>query len=115
MQPPVPGPDYGPKLDKIIDQMGGMKKEIDDLKKMGGVAGPVGPAGPSGPVGPAGPLGPQGPVGPAGPAGPVGPGADTAALQAEIGRLRGEVNGMRESLKNLSGSLRVKIDPKQVR
>lgn len=108
---PVPGP-AGPAGSR------GLTGEVGSPGQVG-ASGPVGPAGSPGPQGPvglrgptgpggstglAGPIGPQGPRGERGPEGP--PGKDQSE---EIAALRTELDRLRETLNNLSGSIRLGI------
>ena len=80
-----------------------------------GPIGSVGPVGPSGLIGPAGPAGTSGPTGPAGPVGPAGPPGPTTPtdprLRIEVDQLKRDMTALQNTLKSLSGSLRIQVAP----
>lgn len=57
--------------------------------------------------------GDPGPAGPRGPAGPPGKDADTLALLQRIAALEQRLGAQEQVIRNLKGSVRVKVEPVQ--
>ena len=77
-----------------------------------GSVGSIGPSGPAGSVGPAGPAGPPGPPGLSGPPGPTGRTSESdPRLRSEVDQLKKDMVTLQNTLKSLSGSLRIQVTP----
>jgi hypothetical protein len=86
-------------LARLRTEIETLRRELTELKARPGVPGPAGPKGDKGETGPSGPPGPPGT-----------PGAD-GNLQQEVAALRLEVRRLEDKLRNLSGSIRVRVEP----
>ena len=114
--PPIPQPevprmppaDYSKEIQGLVVAVADLKKSIETLKL---APGPQGPPGPDGRAGEPGAQGPPGPKGLPGPQGPAGSAASTAALQAQIDLLKGQVGQLQAQFTNLSGSINVRVEP----
>lgn len=107
MPPPPPAPPpVDTNLAAVLTELRALKGQLAELS----LKAKPGPPGPAGPPGPPGRDGANGKDGMPGPAGPAGPGADTAQLRAEINTLRAQVTAFESTLKNLSGSIRIRVD-----
>jgi len=108
-QPPPPQVDLGPLTAEIV----ALRKELAELRAKPGIPGHQGPPGPQGIPGPPGGPGIQGSTGLTGPPGPQGiPGPPGRDLSAEVAALQTELSSLRSQFNSLSGSIRVRVEPK---
>jgi len=99
--PQAPAPAPSPDLAAVLAELKQIRADLEKVKATPGPAGKDGKPGGPGEPGPAGPAGSPGPAG-----------KDDAAARTEIETLRREVAALKETLANLSGSVRIQVMPK---